>query len=88
LVSDTSSAHASEKAHKRTQNKRLKEGTGPSIAQSDAHIGGELKFQKNPAFIADRKKIFDELIEAQNNKYKGKEETSNDHLSYLTLILI
>ena len=27
---------------------------------------------KNPAFIAERKKVYDELIEAQNNKYKGK----------------
>jgi hypothetical protein len=48
--------------HKRTENKRLKEGTGHSIKDEVQRIGGDLKFQKNPEFIAERKKIFEELI--------------------------
>lgn len=49
--------------HKRTENKRLKEGTGHSVqVDENQKIGGDLKMQKNPPFIADRKKIFEELI--------------------------
>jgi threonyl-tRNA synthetase len=55
--------------HKRTTNKRLKEGAAHTV-HNDALIGGEIEFKKNPAFIADRKKIFDELIEAQNKRYQ------------------
>lgn len=50
-------------SHKRTAGKRLKEGAAHTIADEEK-IGGDLKFQKNPPFIADRKKIFDELYEA------------------------
>jgi hypothetical protein len=42
--------------------KRLKEGTGHSVQQEEK-IGGDLKFQKNAPFLAERKKIFDELYE-------------------------
>jgi hypothetical protein len=55
-------------SHKRTVGKRLKEGTAHTV-QGEEKIGGELKFQKNPAFLAERKKIFDELYEAQQKKY-------------------
>ena len=60
--------------HKRTEGKRLKEGTGHSI-QVDDHqkIGGDIKMAKKPAFIEERKKIFDELIDEQNKKYLGKQ---------------
>ena len=40
----------------------MKEGTGPSVAGDVHKIGTELKFSKNPAFIQDRKKVFDELF--------------------------
>jgi len=58
-------------SHKRTQGKRLKEGAAHTVTQ-DEKIGGDLKFQKNAPFLAERKKIFDELFEEQNKKYKGK----------------
>jgi hypothetical protein len=45
----------SEDTHKRMEGKRLKEGTGPSIGGDVSKIGGELKFQKNPAYIQERK---------------------------------
>lgn len=41
-------------------------------ADENQKIGGDIKMQKNPAFLAERKQIFDELIAEQNNKYKGK----------------
>ena len=58
-------------SHKRTQGKRLKEGAAHTVTQ-DEKIGGDLKFQKNAPFLAERKKIFDELFEEQTKKYKGK----------------
>ena len=57
--------------HKRQDGKRLKEGTGPSVAGDVHKIGTELKFQKNPAFIQERKQVFDELIAVQQKKYAG-----------------
>ena len=50
-------------SHKRTVGKRLKEGAAHTVTQ-DEKIGGDLKFQKNAPFLAERKKIFDELYEA------------------------
>jgi hypothetical protein len=41
--------------HKRQEGKRLKEGTGPSVGGDVHKIGGDLKFHKNPAYIAERK---------------------------------
>ena len=52
--------------HERTENKRLKEGTVHTIKDQVVKIGGDIKFEKNPKFIEERKKIFDELIEKQN----------------------
>lgn len=60
-------AESQEEEHKRTENKRLKEGTGHSIqVEEGVKIGGDINFQKNPAFIAERKVVFEELIALQN----------------------
>lgn len=48
--------------HKREEGKRLKAGTGPSVADGVHKIGGDLKFTKNPAYIPERQKIFEELF--------------------------
>ena len=59
--------------HKRTENKRLTTATGPKVAADENQkIGGDIKMQKNPAFIAERKVVFEELYADQQNKYKGK----------------
>jgi hypothetical protein len=60
---DSDVSHHSDTSHKRTFGKRLKEGAAHTVTQEEK-IGGDLKFQKNPPFIAERKKIFDELFEA------------------------
>lgn len=70
--SDTTSQQSGT-SHKRTVGKRLKEGTGHTV-QGEEKIGGDLKFQKNPPFLAERKQIFDELFDAQQKKYQGKIE--------------
>ena len=56
--------HESESSasHKRTTGKRLKEGAAHTVTQ-DEKIGEDLKFQKNAPFLAERKKIFDEMFE-------------------------
>jgi threonyl-tRNA synthetase len=41
----------------------LKEGATHTV-HSDSLIGQPIEFKKNPAYIGERKKIFDELIEA------------------------
>ena len=41
----------SQDTHKREENKRLKSGTGPSIADDASKIGVDLKFTKNPAYL-------------------------------------
>lgn len=56
-------------SHKRTVGKRLKEGAAHTV-QGEEKIGGDLKFQKNAPFLAERKKIFDELYDAQQKKYQ------------------
>lgn len=61
-----------EEEHKRTENKRLTQASGPKVqADEGVKIGGDFKMHKNPAFLAERKKVFDSLYEAQTNKYKG-----------------
>jgi hypothetical protein len=40
----------------------LKEGTGHSIKEEIIRIGGDIKFEKNPKYLEERKKIFDELF--------------------------
>ncbi len=59
--------------HKRTENKRLTAAHGPKVAADENQkIGGDIKMAKNPAFIAERKVVFDELIATQQARYKGK----------------
>lgn len=59
--------------HSRTENKRLTQATGPKVAADENQkIGGDIKMEKNPAFIAQRKGVFEELIAIQDAKYKGK----------------
>ena len=57
--------------HKREEGKRLKAGTGPSIADDSHKIGGDLKFSKNPAFIKERLAVFEQLFQTQQKKYEG-----------------
>lgn len=52
-----------EEEHKRQDNKRTKEATAHSIKDDVQKIGHELKFHKNPKYIEERKKIFDELYQ-------------------------
>lgn len=59
--------------HSRTENKRMTQATGPKVAaDEDQKIGGDIKMAKNPAFIAERKVVFEELYATQQAKYKGK----------------
>jgi len=76
---ESSQQIAQQEEHKRTEGKRLKEGTGHSVqVDENQKIGHpDLKMQKNPAFLAERKKIFDELIEVQNKRYQGKHSISS-----------
>lgn len=69
--------HAEEE-HKRSENKRLTKASGPSVAADENQKIGvaDLKMQKNAPFLAERMKVFTELIEKQNLKYKGKQIVS------------
>lgn len=53
-----------EDTHKRQEGKRLKEGTGPSIADESGKIGGDIRFQKDPKYIEERQKFWEQLFEA------------------------
>ena len=51
-------------AHKRTEGARTKAATAGKIQDSGVvKIGGDWKFQKNPAFLAERVAIWKELYE-------------------------
>jgi hypothetical protein len=52
--------HQGESKHARIDGKRTKAATGESV--KDGKLGGEWKFQKNPAFLKDRVKYFDALL--------------------------
>jgi hypothetical protein len=68
-----------EEDHKRKEGARLTKASGPSVqADEGVRIGGDLKMQKNPAYIPERKAVFEELYEAQVNKYKGKSTRANE----------
>lgn len=70
---EPSTTTTSEDQHKRVENKRTKESAGAQIKEDENQkIGGDLKLQKNAQFLAERKKIFDELYEEQVKKYLGK----------------
>ncbi len=56
------SQNSEQDTHKREEGKRLKEGTHHAVGEGVHKIGvADLKFEKNPAFIDQRKQKFDEL---------------------------
>lgn len=57
-----------EPSHARTDNKRITESTGKDIKETGDKIGHDIKFHENPAYLEERIKIWDELMEAQNKK--------------------
>lgn len=59
--------HQNEPKHARADGKRTKAGTGELV--HDGKLGGEWKFQKNPAFLKDRVQYFDSLLQLQNENY-------------------
>ena len=58
--------------HKRQDGARTKAATAGSIKDSNVKIGGEWKFQKNPAFLKERLAVWDELYAKQTTVYDGK----------------
>ncbi len=54
-----------EDSHQREEGKRILAGTGHAITEENVKIGGEHKFQKNPPFIQERNKFFEELYAMQ-----------------------
>ena len=60
----------SESTHARKEGKRTKLATSHKVAHADEIqiLGGEWKFQKRPAFLAERNAYFDRLYEAQTAK--------------------
>lgn len=59
--------------HARTENKRTKVNKGVKFVEDDFEkIGGEHKFEKEPAWLKVRTDYFDELYAAQQKKYEGK----------------
>ena len=68
---DMASQIDSEAGHARKDGKRTKLATshkGASVGDIQL-IGGEWKFQKKPAFLAERSSLFDELYAIQTEKY-------------------
>ena len=60
-------------AHKRTDGARTKAATKGQIKETEGvKIGGDWKFQKNPAFLKERVGIWTELYEAQKKVIAGK----------------
>jgi hypothetical protein len=60
-----------EEDHKRDEGARTKAATAGTVDRS-GKIGGELKFQKNSAFLKEREVIWDEMFAKQVEVYKGK----------------
>jgi len=59
--------HQAESKHARVEGKRTKATTGESV--QDGKLGGEWKFQRNPAFLKDRVQYFDSLLKVQSETY-------------------
>ena len=57
---------------KRTDNVRTKAVTMGQVKDDTMILGGELKFQKKAAFMAERVKYWDELFVKQVEIYDGK----------------
>ena len=57
--------------HSRKEGKRTKLATSHKVAGGEEVqiIGGEWKFQKKPAFIAERSAFFEQLYKEQEQKY-------------------
>jgi len=73
-ASDTSSQ---EPSHARKEGKRTKLATSHKIEHEEVQIiGGEWKFQKKPAFLAERSSYFNELFAAQTDKYASLPQQS------------
>jgi threonyl-tRNA synthetase len=45
-------------------------------------IGRDIKFEKNPAYIAERKSLFNELYEKQKEKYAGNLSFNNVFVAF------
>jgi len=60
-----------EEDHKRDEGARTKAATAGTVDKA-GKIGGELKFQKNSAFLQERVTIWDEMYAKQVEVYKGK----------------
>ena len=59
-----------ENKHARKEGKRTKIATSHKVASEEIErIGGEWKFQKKPAFLAERSAYFNELFAIQEQKY-------------------
>lgn len=64
-TSESSQEPGSAAAHARKEGKRTKLATSHKIDHEDIQIiGGDWKFQKKPAFIAERSAYFNELYAA------------------------
>jgi hypothetical protein len=57
--------------HKRADGARTKAATTGTVVQQ-GKVGGEWKFQKQPAFLKERLQIWDDLFAKQVEVYKGK----------------
>ena len=55
---------SSKDTHEREENKRLIVSSGHSISSDKLKIGGVLNFTKNPAYLQERLKIFNEVFSA------------------------
>ena len=67
MVEDNKEAAAD---HSRKEGKRTKLATSHKTGNEEIQIlGGDWKFQKKPAFLADRNAYFKELYDAQKVKY-------------------
>ena len=63
---------SSDPEHKRQDGARTKAATAGLVVGENIRIGGERKFQKKPAFLAERLAVWDQLYEKQVKVYDGK----------------
>ena len=63
---------SSDHEHKRQDGARTKAATAVLVVVENIRIGGEWKFQKKPAFLAERLAVWDQLYEKQVKVYDGK----------------
>lgn len=70
LKVDHVAAAASEKHHGREKT-RLTKGTGQSIKEGTGRIGGPFKVEPNPAYLAERLKIYEQIKAKQAAELAG-----------------